>query len=140
MRRTPLRPSRIAREKAPEPIPFGLTAPIPVMTQRRFMSVRPSALSKNSRKSGAMPGVSWLECQKLVKKLRFSTSEIWQRKIGERTEIKIRGGAYREVSRTVKQHPQVPSSAGSAFLPSHSRAGYAVDYSARGRLMTFPEA
>ena len=36
MRRTPLTPFRVASQKASRPIPFGLTAPIPVMTTRRI--------------------------------------------------------------------------------------------------------
>ena len=37
MRRTPLTPLRLASQKASLPIPLGLTAPIPVMTTRRFI-------------------------------------------------------------------------------------------------------
>src|SRR6266567_3487256 len=36
MRRTPLTPLRVARQKHSRPMPFGLTAPIPVMTTRRM--------------------------------------------------------------------------------------------------------
>src|SRR5437588_5997581 len=38
MRLIPLRPASRALEKAARPTPLGLTAPIPVMTQRRFIS------------------------------------------------------------------------------------------------------
>jgi hypothetical protein len=34
IRRTPLRPLRVAVQKHSRPIPLGLTAPIPVMTAR----------------------------------------------------------------------------------------------------------
>src|SRR6266404_6638329 len=37
IRRTPLRPSSTACEKAGVPVPLGLTTPIPVITQRRFI-------------------------------------------------------------------------------------------------------
>ena len=37
MRRTPLTPLRLAAQNASLPIPFGLTAPIPVITTRRFI-------------------------------------------------------------------------------------------------------
>src|SRR5579864_6209322 len=68
MRRTPLRPSNTASENASLPIPFGLTAPIPVMTQRRFMMLAKSKFApiENNRNGG---GVRWgtrSECQKLV--------------------------------------------------------------------------
>ena len=36
MRRTPLTPFRVASQKRSRPIPFGLTAPIPVITTRRM--------------------------------------------------------------------------------------------------------
>src|SRR5205814_6628712 len=44
MRLIPLRPASRALEKAARPTPLGLTAPIPVMTQRRFIST--SAIRK----------------------------------------------------------------------------------------------
>src|SRR5215472_5770198 len=36
MRRTPLMPSRVALQNVSRPMPFGLTAPRPVITTRRF--------------------------------------------------------------------------------------------------------
>src|SRR5216683_6767922 len=67
IRRTPLRPSRLASANAGVPTPFGLTTPIPVITQRLFIEVlaslheslcsgRPSsACSPHSNISGIRP-------------------------------------------------------------------------------------
>ncbi len=41
MRRTPLTPFRVASQKHSRPIPFGLTAPIPVITTRRMVLALP---------------------------------------------------------------------------------------------------
>ena len=45
IRRTPLTPFRVASQKRSRPIPFGLTAPIPVMTTRRMDFTLPLVFS-----------------------------------------------------------------------------------------------
>ena len=52
IRFTPLRPSSTACPKASAPVPFGLTTPIPVITQRRFKCV-PSPLEPSYQDSRA---------------------------------------------------------------------------------------
>src|SRR5579872_4025117 len=51
MRFTPDLPARTPRQKASFPIPFGLTAPIPVITTRGFMSVCTLPVTSNWRKT-----------------------------------------------------------------------------------------